>query len=75
LELFDKSRIDAFVAFLFTMVLVFLIMGPVTVLYKMRDSDGYQQLAIALASTTMFAGLVAIATSARRHEICGATAA
>ncbi|KAK5325785.1 hypothetical protein LTR93_004005 [Exophiala xenobiotica] len=75
LELFDKSRIDAFVAFLFTMVLVFLIMGPVTVLYKMRDSNGYQQLAIALASTTMFAGLVSIATSARRHEICGATAA
>ncbi|KAK7897664.1 hypothetical protein LTR67_004294 [Exophiala xenobiotica] len=75
LELFDKSRIDAFVAFLFTMILVFLIMGPVTILYKMRDSDGYQQLAIALASTTMFAGLVSIATSARRHEICGATAA
>ncbi|KAI1608497.1 hypothetical protein EDD36DRAFT_482906 [Exophiala viscosa] len=75
LELFDKRRFDGLVAFLFTMVVVVSLMGPIMILYRIRASNGYLQLAVALAFTTMFAGLCASATSARRHEICAATAA
>ncbi|KAK4935172.1 hypothetical protein LTR10_023735 [Elasticomyces elasticus] len=75
LELFDKRRFDGLVAFLFTMVLVISLMGPVMILYRIRSFDGYLQLVVALAFTTMFAGLCASATSAKRHEICAATAA
>ncbi|KAJ4504161.1 hypothetical protein HRR90_008033 [Exophiala dermatitidis] len=75
LELIDKERFDAFVAFIFTMILVFLIMGPVMILYKIRNMDGYRQILVALAFASMFAGLCSSATSAKRHEVFAATAA
>ncbi|EXJ83358.1 hypothetical protein A1O1_06979 [Capronia coronata CBS 617.96] len=75
LELFDKGRFDAFVAFIYTMILICLIMGPVMILYRIRHVDGYRQILVALAFATMFAGLCSSATSAKRHEVFAATAA
>jgi hypothetical protein len=60
---------------MFTMILVALILGPALLLYHLRNNDGYTQILIALAFTTAFAGLCSTATSAKRHEICAATAA
>jgi hypothetical protein len=75
LELFDKGRFDAFVAFIYTMILVCLIMGPVMILYRIREMDGYRQILVALAFASIFAGLCSSATSAKRHEVFAATAA
>ncbi|EXJ87401.1 hypothetical protein A1O3_04361 [Capronia epimyces CBS 606.96] len=75
LELIDKERFDAFVAFVFTMILVCLIMGPVMILYRIRHMDGYRQMLVALAFASLFAGLCSSATSAKRHEVFAATAA
>lgn len=75
LELFAKRRFDAFVNFSFTLIIVILVMGPVMLLYFLRNRDGYLQNATAMICTASFALLCSTATKAKKHELIAVTAA
>ncbi|KEF56504.1 uncharacterized protein A1O9_06691 [Exophiala aquamarina CBS 119918] len=75
IELFEKRRFDAFVNFLFTLAVVASVMGPVMLLYFLRNRNGYIQNTTAMGCTAAFALLCATATNAKRHEVIAVTAA
>ena len=75
LALYEKKRFDKFVNLLFTAIIVALIMGPVMVLYAIRNLNGYLQNATAVIFAATFAMLCATATNAKRQEIFAVTAA
>lgn len=75
ISLYEKTRFDTFVNILFTMVIVALIMGPVMVLYSLRNANGFLLNATAVVFTASFALLCSTATNAKRHEIFAVTAA
>ncbi|OAL17983.1 hypothetical protein AYO22_11139 [Fonsecaea multimorphosa] len=74
-QLYERKRFNRVVGFLYTIVIVALIMCPVLVLYRLRHLDGYAQNLLAFAFTIAFALLCSTATAAKQHEIFGVTAA
>ncbi|RVX72679.1 hypothetical protein B0A52_04077 [Exophiala mesophila] len=75
IDLFEKRRYEPAVNFLFTAILVFLMTGPLLILYAVRNLNGYVQIVMAMACTMFVALLCATATRAKKHEIFGITAA
>jgi hypothetical protein len=75
ISLYEKRRFNMFVNVLFTMIIVGLIMGPVMVLYSLRNANGFLLNATAIIFTASFALLCSTATNAKRQEIFAVTAA
>ncbi|EXJ61643.1 hypothetical protein A1O7_02072 [Cladophialophora yegresii CBS 114405] len=75
ISLYEKKRFNKFVNVLFTIIIVTLVMGPVMVLYTIRDANGYVRNATAVIFTASFALLCATATNAKRQEVFAVTAA
>ncbi|KAK4983221.1 hypothetical protein LTR66_008916 [Elasticomyces elasticus] len=72
--LYSKKRIDTLVRLLITMLAVALLMAPVIVLFRAKESDAIK-IVVILLFTLFFSVALSIFTKAKRQEVFAATAA
>jgi len=73
--LYEARRLGKVVNVVFTIIIVGIVMGPVLILYRLREENGYLLNAMAVTFTAFFALLCSTATNAKRQEIFAVTAA
>lgn len=75
IDLFQRAQFNKGVEYLFALICIVVLVGPIYLLNYLKDRTQYVQNTAVLGCTALFAFLISSATAAQRHEIFAVTSA